>query len=77
MPDVHNPNKYNDLQNETNSGCTDGCRTSPENVPEVASAGPSTTVPDEPDLARIMTAWPDLPDHIKRAMLALVDSADG
>jgi hypothetical protein len=26
----------------------------------------------DPDLARIVTAWPTLPDAIRRAMLALV-----
>jgi hypothetical protein len=28
--------------------------------------------PTDPELARIVAAWPDLPDAIRRAMLALV-----
>jgi hypothetical protein len=26
----------------------------------------------DPDLARVVTAWPDLPPHIKAAVLALI-----
>jgi hypothetical protein len=29
----------------------------------------------DPDLARVATAWPDLPPHIKAAVLALVGTA--
>jgi hypothetical protein len=32
-------------------------------------------LPNDPDLARIAAAWATLPEVIKRAMLALVDSA--
>lgn len=28
----------------------------------------------DPDLARIVAAWPNLPDPIRRAVLALVDA---
>jgi hypothetical protein len=31
--------------------------------------------PADPDLARVNAAWPDLPAHIKAAVLALVGSA--
>jgi hypothetical protein len=31
----------------------------------------------DPDLAQIVEAWPDLPETIRRAMLALVGSAKG
>src|SRR5262245_55100539 len=34
-------------------------------------------VPTDPDLARVVEAWPALPDPIRRAMLALVASAQG
>jgi hypothetical protein len=34
----------------------------------------SCEVPD-PDLARVIIAWPDLPDHIRAAVLALVGVA--
>jgi len=59
------------------SGCTDGCQTSPENVPEVVPAGPPTTVPDDPKLVRIVTAWPDLPEAVKAGILAMVRAAGG
>jgi hypothetical protein len=26
----------------------------------------------DPDLSRVVTAWPDLPDHIRAAVLALI-----
>jgi hypothetical protein len=29
----------------------------------------------DPDLIRVLTAWPDLPPHIKAAILALVGTA--
>jgi hypothetical protein len=31
--------------------------------------------PADPDLARVIAAWPDLPPHIKAAVLALVESS--
>jgi hypothetical protein len=31
----------------------------------------------DPNLARVVAAWPDLPDAIRRAVLALVGSANG
>ena len=31
--------------------------------------------PDDPDLARLVDAWPDLPPHIRLALLALVQAA--
>jgi hypothetical protein len=31
--------------------------------------------PADPDLARVVDAWPALPDHIKAAVLALVGAA--
>jgi len=36
---------------------------------------PLTCVAGDPDLARILDAWPDLPEHIKAAVLALVEAA--
>jgi len=30
----------------------------------------------DPDLARILEAWPNLPEPIRRAMLALVNSVE-
>jgi hypothetical protein len=34
-----------------------------------------TGAPADPDLARIIDAWSALPDHIKAAVLALVQTA--
>jgi hypothetical protein len=33
---------------------------------------PSEAPPTDPDLARVLDAWPNLPAHIKAAVLALV-----
>jgi hypothetical protein len=42
--------------------------------PEITLAdGPAA--PTDPDLARVVSAWPDLPPHIRAAVLALVDTA--
>jgi hypothetical protein len=42
----------------------------------LAQGSPDGPVPD-PDLARVVDAWPTLPDHIKAAVLALVTTARG
>jgi hypothetical protein len=39
-------------------------------APPLAHAGPF-----DPDLARVMAAWPSLPAGLKAAVLAIVDSA--
>jgi hypothetical protein len=31
----------------------------------------------DPDLARVVSAWPDLPEAIRRAVLALIGSTNG
>jgi hypothetical protein len=31
--------------------------------------------PDNPDLARIVATWPKLPESIRRALLALIETA--
>jgi hypothetical protein len=33
------------------------------------------TAKADPDLARVVTAWPDLPPHIRAAVLALIGTA--
>ncbi len=33
--------------------------------------------PTDPDLARVVSAWPALPDPIRRAMLALIETSKG
>ena len=49
----------------------------PQNGPE-AVAGfegqTGTAAGEDAELARVVAAWPDLPDHIQAAVLALVDS---
>jgi hypothetical protein len=32
-------------------------------------------MPSDPDLARLVEVWPGLPEAIRRAVLAIVDSA--
>jgi hypothetical protein len=65
---IQEATQHNDLsqQRVTSSGsgrCTNGC-TSEGN----AAKG-------DPDLAQIVAVWPDLPEAIRRAVLALVGSA--
>jgi hypothetical protein len=40
-----------------------------------AAYTPLTQPPDDTDLARVVSAWPQLPEHIKSAVLALVGAA--
>jgi hypothetical protein len=44
-----------------------------ELAPQLAPEGAET--PLDADLARVAAAWPDLPPHIKAAVLALVGTA--
>jgi hypothetical protein len=37
----------------------------------------SRTGPHDADLARLVGAWPTLPDHVKTRILALADAAAG
>jgi len=52
----------NVLRRDAESGCTLGCTSQPEIGPE---------------LARVVSAWGTLPDHIQAAVLALVDATTG
>jgi hypothetical protein len=50
-----------------------------QGISEAANAGVAPGValnPPDPDLARVVSAWPDLPEAIRRAVLALIDRAD-
>jgi hypothetical protein len=38
---------------------------------------PTDNCQTDPDLAAVVTAWPDLPEHIQAAVLALVRTARG
>src|SRR5262249_37780730 len=52
--------------------------TSDDGAPGVALCLAQTEeTPIDPDLLRVVQAWPDLPDAIRRAVLALVSSASG
>jgi hypothetical protein len=52
-----------EVTGEGRGGCTGVC-----------TGGHEPAAPADPDLARVVAAWPDLPDAIKRAVVALVDS---
>jgi hypothetical protein len=41
------------------------------------SSAVCTPVCTDPDLARVVEAWPTLPDHIRAAILALASTARG
>jgi hypothetical protein len=54
----------------------------PAERPDPPSTSADTPVPDalsdaltDPDLARIVGAWPTLPEPIRRAVLALIETA--
>ncbi|WP_168219429.1 hypothetical protein [Limnoglobus roseus] len=34
----------------------------------------ATCPPTCPDLSKVTTAWPDLPDYIRKAILAMIDA---
>jgi hypothetical protein len=46
---------------------------SPQLAPEVKTK--LSTLSADPDLTRLVAAWPDLPAHIKAAVLALLDAS--
>jgi hypothetical protein len=45
----------------------------PQLAPELESCPPDI-LPADADLAKVIAAWPSLPEHIKAAILALVRS---
>ena len=55
-----------------------GCNPKPANTSGdgVAPHGPLHVPagPTDPDLARVVAAWPELPEPIRRAVLALVEA---
>ena len=50
------------------------CRTETSGQVEPALT-PSLQLPADPELARLVDAWPTLPAHIRAAVLALVQTA--
>jgi hypothetical protein len=47
-----------------------------EAPPADVAPGVAPNSPPDPNLARVVEAWPDLPDAIRGAVLALIDSAN-
>ena len=45
-----------------------------QNPPAEALDGAPSTSPLDPDLAKLVNAWPDLPEHMRRTILAMVDA---
>jgi hypothetical protein len=54
---------------------TGGAESGAVDAPNANMAG-STTVPTDPVLARLVEAWPELPEHIRAAIAALVRAAN-
>jgi hypothetical protein len=50
----------------------DGIGTNRDFSTETAKRAPGGAVLADHDLARVVRAWPDLPEHVKAAVLALV-----
>jgi len=44
--------------------------------PESGAPGGALLPEMDPDLARVVEAWPRLPAHVRRAVLAMVEKAD-
>jgi hypothetical protein len=51
--------------------------TAPSGLTTDADRAPATNYATDPDLARIVEAWGDLPDAVRTAMLAMVEAARG
>jgi hypothetical protein len=47
------------------------------NAPEPLAQTLARETEIDPELARVNAAWPDLPEAIRRAVLALIDAARG
>jgi hypothetical protein len=75
LPGIANAGK--DFGNGPKPGCTNGCRTSLKNVSETVSSDSLESALANPDLARIVAAWPTLPEVIRAGILAMVKAADG
>ena len=60
----------NDLQETQNRGCSYGCR---DNRPTVSPDGSSC--PLDAELQLLLDAWPKLPQHIRQAIVTLIEGA--
>jgi hypothetical protein len=68
-----NPLEDKGLNQSSGLVCTPVCTESSKQLPD----DPHFGLQIDPDLARILDAWPALAPAIRRAMLALVESASG
>ena len=66
-PAVTNPRENQGETPQTGPWLPPGCQPQTEPTPSV--------VLTDPELGRVLTAWPELPPHIRAAILALVGSA--
>lgn len=56
---IHNERLYNDLESPAKVSCTESYHEAPK---------------ADPDLSRVVSAWPNLPDGIKAGILAMIDA---
>ncbi len=67
------PGTYGLKVRRTTDECPDS-ETTCDNPPEPLAQTLARETQIDPDLARVIDAWPELPEAIRRAMLALVES---
>ncbi len=70
-PPLNKSLKNKDLQNHPQGRCTKRCTQNPQKPPK--TAGNQTRKLPE-DLAEIVAVWTELPEHIKAAIKALVQT---
>jgi len=44
--------------------------------PQRATKSATRPLPDDPDLAAVVTAWPDLPEVIRAGIMAMIKASD-
>ena len=63
------------LSNEAEAACTPACTERRETAQAEMIPPSLQAIPLDPDLCRLLKAWPTLPAGMKRAMLALLEAA--
>jgi hypothetical protein len=74
------PGQDSNLDKENQKGKEQAPNILPENTYGESADGVAPGVAQlssDPDLARVVEVWPELPDAIRRAVLALVQSVSG